>query len=101
MAIAHSPITRLLELPSFTSGRPFRRNSHDGEVVRLVDAEHLSRVDRAVAHHDRHLRCARDDVGVGDDHAVRSHDEARAESRMTCAVALARRANRMGPAAPG
>ena len=43
------------------------------------DAEHLRGIDGAVAHHDRDFRRAGDDVRVGDDDAVRPHDEAGAE----------------------
>ena len=53
---------------------------NDGEIVRLVGAEHLGGIDRSVAHHDGDLRRAGDDVRVGDDDAVLPHDEAGAES---------------------
>ena len=79
IAIAHSPIERSFEFPRCDLRQALRVDLDDREIVRLVGAKHLGRIDRAVAHHHRHLVRPGDDVGVGDDHAIRAHDESRAE----------------------
>ncbi len=81
IAIAHSPMMMSSELPSGATGRLLRVDLQHGEVVLLVDAEHLGRERLAVAHGDRDSRRAGHDVRVRDDRSVWVRNETRSESR--------------------
>jgi hypothetical protein len=71
------------ELPSGATGRFERVDLQNGEVVLLVDAEHLGGERLAVAHGDRDARRCRDDVRVRHDRSLRVGDEPRASPAPT------------------